>query len=119
MLPPASPLFNVFDPDYGTPVTRPATATKINMTRSLLGLYAQDQIELDRLRFTFAGRYDWTEGTTDNGVAGSGGQWAWASRNADADRFTGRAGVTYRFDNGLAPYLSYSTPRPANNTKPA
>jgi len=109
MLPPASPLFNVFDPDYGTPVTRPATATKINMTRSQLGLYAQDQIELDRLRFTFAGRYDWTEGTTHNGVAGSGGQWAWTSRTADADRFTGRAGVTYRFDNGIAPYFSYST----------
>ncbi|CAM3983858.1 TonB-dependent siderophore receptor [Bordetella tumulicola] len=109
LLPPASPLFDVFDPQYGTPVTRPPTATKINMTRSQLGIYAQDQIELDRLRFTFAGRYDWTDGTTDNGTLGGDGQWNWASRDADADRFTGRVGVIYRFDNGLAPYLSYST----------
>ncbi|WP_191578832.1 TonB-dependent siderophore receptor [Achromobacter insolitus] len=109
MLPPASPLFDVFNPDYGTPVTRPPTATKINMTRNQLGVYAQDQIELDRLLFTLVGRYDWTEGTTDTGARGSAGQWAWTSREADANRFTGRLGVTYRFDNGLAPYLSYST----------
>ena len=41
MMPPAYPLFDVFDPVYGASVTRPPTATKINMTRSQIGVYAQ------------------------------------------------------------------------------
>ncbi|WP_456305376.1 TonB-dependent receptor domain-containing protein [Bradyrhizobium diazoefficiens] len=31
------------------------------------------------------------------------------SAAADDSRFSGRAGLIYNFDNGIAPYVSYST----------
>lgn len=68
-----------------------------------LGLYAQDQIKLDRFTFTLSGRQDWVDTeTTDHLLAGTVTQ-------QDARAFTWRAGATYVFDNGVAPYVSYAT----------
>ncbi|KDB98586.1 TonB-dependent receptor, partial [Bordetella bronchiseptica D993] len=69
------------------------------------GLYLQDQIRLDRLSLLLGGRYDWsrTHTGTDNLANGSHSSSALA-----AEAFTGRVGAIYNFDNGVAPYASYS-----------
>ncbi|WP_244193813.1 TonB-dependent siderophore receptor [Bordetella genomosp. 12] len=66
------------------------------------GLYAQDQMRYDRWILTLGGRYDWaTNKETD--------YLSHAASKVDSEALTGRAGLTYLFDNGVAPYLSYST----------
>ena len=51
------------------------------------------------------GRYDWasTDGTTKTLRTG-----AKSKSSLDSEAFTGRVGLVYLFDNGLAPYVSYA-----------
>lgn len=91
---------DVFAPVYGSmpglvPDFDPATTASTRQTQSQAGLYVQDQIKLDRWVFTVGGRQDWVR-TDTNDV-----------RQND-DKFSGRVGVNYLFDNGLAPYVAYS-----------
>jgi iron complex outermembrane receptor protein len=68
------------------------------------GLYAQDQIKLGQFLLTLGGSYDWTVGeTTDRFVSPRT-----TTRQADS-AFSGRVGLTYLWDIGLAPYISYAT----------
>ncbi|MCO5141177.1 MAG: TonB-dependent receptor [Shinella sp.] len=67
-----------------------------------VGLYAQDQVRIDNWVLSFAGRYDWVETDVDDVASNTH-----APERSRA--FTGRAGIGYLFDNGLAPYLSYPT----------
>lgn len=69
--------------------------------QSQVGLYAQDQIKLGRLSFQLGGRQDFVTTQVDSGIANT-------SVSKDASAFTGRAAVMYNFDNGIAPYFSYS-----------
>src|SRR5690606_31416668 len=74
------------------------------------GVYAQDQIALDRWRFTLGGRYDWFE---DESWSQSCSDYATCQPRSATPRlkneaFTGNAGVLYAFDSGFAPYLSYA-----------
>lgn len=65
------------------------------------GVYLQDLVELDQWRFSLGLRQDWVKVSEEN-------------RDSDTrvsdnrTKFTTRAGVLYLFDNGIAPYLSYS-----------
>jgi len=100
---------DAFDPVYGTqpvpqsPYTVPgyaagafATPGVYDIHQKQTGLYAQDTIRWGGLRLLLSGRQDWAR--TDDGT------------QAQADRkFTGRAGLLYRTDFGLAPYVSYAT----------
>ncbi len=100
-------LFDLYNPVYGNNnIAVPPAGTNIHQTREQLGLYLQDQISLDKWRLTLAGRQDWAnlDRSTTNVAANT-------SVNSDVDhhRFTGRAAVSYIFDNGVAPYFSYST----------
>ena len=75
-----------------------------------LGLYLQDQIALDRWRLTVGARYDQFEIDTLNRLTN-------VRSEVDDGSLTWRAGLTYLFDNGLAPYLSYSESfQPATGT---
>lgn len=105
--------FNVYNPVYGaTSITRPATALRIDQERSQVGIYAQDQIEWDKLVFTFGGRYDWANTDTRNRTSSAD-----TSVNQTDGKFTWRAGLVYNFDNGISPYASYSTSfNPASGT---
>jgi len=73
------------------------TETKSRQT----GFYLQDQLEAANLRVTFGGRYDTAKDDAFNPVSQT-------TTITDADAFTGRVGTVYLFDNGFAPYLSYS-----------
>lgn len=97
-----APPLDVFDPVYGAPVPDPPVFNNADTTQEQLGVYIQDQIELtDRWVVSLNGRHDWAETVTDNNLAGS-------SSKQDDEAFTGRAGLVYLADNGLAPYVSYS-----------
>ena len=67
------------------------------------GLYLQDQIKIDdRWALTLAGRHDWSSQTDRNRLADT-------ENKATDSEFTYRAGLAYTADNGLTPYIGYST----------
>jgi iron complex outermembrane recepter protein len=95
---------NVFDPDYGDFfISPPVNEIDSNQILNQTGIYAQDQIKLDRWLFTLGVRGDFTDTSTrffnDTGVTGDQSDQA----------FTQRYGLTYLFDGGWAPYFSYAT----------
>ena len=65
------------------------------------GLYAQDQMQWDKVLVTLGGRYDWAKQDSLNRVSG-------VQDSRDDKQFTWRGGVNYLFDNGVTPYFSYS-----------
>lgn len=97
----SSPTVNVFNPVYSYDWTIGAMSDNTGVKQSQVGLYAQDQIKLGRLSFQLGGRQDFVTTQVDSGISNS-------SVSKDASAFTGRAAVMYNFDNGIAPYFSYS-----------
>ena len=99
------PGIDIANPDYSLPIPVPTTLLSDSYQRSTqYGFYAQDQIKLDsKWVGTFSIRQDWAE--TDLKERTTGGTH---DRQKD-EAFTVRAGITYLADNGLAPYVSYST----------
>ncbi|WP_413708356.1 TonB-dependent siderophore receptor [Ralstonia sp. Ralssp110] len=94
---------NAFNPVYGSPgVTglTGVTASPIDRWLEQTGLYLQDQIAIDRWRFTLGVREDHAKASNLYGT-GTPSEWS-------GSKFTKRAGVVYLFDNGIAPYFSYS-----------
>lgn len=93
---------DVVNPTYYQPVG--PLATVINSGQNLLqtGLYAQDQITLGQWRATLGVRHDWADQSTEDRLAGT-------RASQSDDKTTYRAGLLYLFDNGIAPYVSYST----------
>lgn len=65
------------------------------------GIYAQDQAQWRRWVVTLGGRYDWAMTSAFDRVARS------TNRRHDK-QFSWRGGVNYLFDNGIAPYFSFS-----------
>jgi iron complex outermembrane receptor protein len=64
-------------------------------------VYAQDQARWGNVILTLGGREDWASSDSNNTTYGV------VSHQFDR-AFTGRAGLTYVFDNGIAPYVSYT-----------
>ncbi len=88
---------DVYDPVYGSTPTLDPARRSISRARQV-GFYAQDQIKFDgRWIGLFGGRYDRarTEEAPDDG-------------RQDSHAFSPRAGLMYLFDNGLAPYYSFT-----------
>lgn len=95
-------IFNRFD--YGAPFTLPSVFLDQATTQLQTGVYLQDQVKLyDHLLLTVGGRHDWASNDTQDNLTPS------ASRQQNDSKATGRATLTYLFDVGLAPYISYST----------
>jgi iron complex outermembrane receptor protein len=105
------PSLNIFAPVYYQTITRPAYTTNTHQVARQYGLYAQDQIKYDRWVLQLGGRGDWASSDTNNRAN--------HTRSGQFDRaFSGRAGLVYLFDNGLAPYVSYSESfQPQSGTK--
>ncbi|WHQ74874.1 ferrichrome porin FhuA [Pantoea sp. Lij88] len=97
----AAPL-NAINPQYGNNanVGTPFPYQYLNKQEQT-GLYTQDQMEWNRWVLTLGGRYDYAMTSALN-------------RNGDTEvknhdqAFTWRGGLNYVFDNGIAPYFSYS-----------
>ncbi|MBO9101938.1 MULTISPECIES: TonB-dependent siderophore receptor [unclassified Rhizobium] len=97
----ATPL-DVTNPVYGQPVGPFVKAIDTDLSLRQTGIYLQDQIELGGLRGVFGVRHDWADQDTDNLLAGTS-----SDQSDSATSF--RAGLLYLFDNGIAPFASYST----------
>jgi iron complex outermembrane receptor protein len=99
------PSVNVFNPAYGgAEVPLPGSPFRnFLITQKQAGTYLQDQMKLGNFTLVLSGRNDWVETTQEARDTGA----IVASR--DDSRFSGRAGLIYNFDNGIAPYVSYST----------
>lgn len=100
--------FGVSDLNLAAPVYAPesipdpaiSSSTAQRQTQS--GLYIQDQAKLDHWILTLSGRSDWVSTTGENLFA--------STRQQQSDQaYSGRAGLTYLFDSGVAPYVAYST----------
>lgn len=94
----SAPAIDVYNPVYGN--YTPPTLTGLPKSRQdQTGIYVQDQVKIYEHLVALLGiRKDWahaeTEGSPDS--------------NLDSQAVTGRAGLVYLFNNGLAPYASYS-----------
>lgn len=79
--------------------------TRYDFDQDQLGFYLQDQAEIGRLSLIAGARYDSIQTSqTQRAGANSAGP-----RETRTDRaLTTRLGALYSFDNGIAPYLSYS-----------
>lgn len=97
---------DLYDPVYGSPLG-PVTPNINSSTKSdtkRLGIYLQDQMKIaDKWVVLLGGRQDWVRANEHNLFTGE--QYA---QDEKTKAFTGRAGLVYLADNGLAPFLSYS-----------
>ncbi|MBP5968895.1 MULTISPECIES: TonB-dependent siderophore receptor [Pseudomonas] len=100
-----TPGTNVINPIYGQPIVRPARSTAFydyNQKTYQTGLYVQDQMALDQWRLTLGGREDWVHTSTRFINKGD-------ATNTQRDKaFSGNAALSYVFDSGFVPYLSYA-----------
>ncbi|SFH81817.1 TonB-dependent siderophore receptor [Modicisalibacter xianhensis] len=99
---------DVTNPQYGSDVLITYTD---NQTRELsqTGVYLQDQMTLDNWHLVLGLRNDWVDIENTNHTLGTRSE-------LDDTQVSGRAGLLYHFDNGVAPYLSYSTSFTPNAT---
>jgi iron complex outermembrane recepter protein len=94
--------FDIANPTYGVSGPTPGTAfSASDADLRQTGVYALDQVELDRWRFTLGGRQTWVEQTRDYATGDS--------EVVDKNAFSMQAGALYLFDNGVAPFASYAT----------
>jgi len=94
---------DIFNPVYGTrPTSAWVSAAPTLQKQERPGVYVQDQIALDKWRFTLAGRYEQVRTSTRNMNSGA------TTASLDDSAFTKRIAALYLFDNGIAPYLSYA-----------
>ncbi|WP_339533069.1 TonB-dependent siderophore receptor [Pseudomonas mucidolens] len=94
------PIIDLFRPVYGQPLNF-GQPYRWDNTLTQTGLYVQDQIRWDRWALVLGGRYDWANVVNKVPLADT--------RTSSKDQaFTGRAGLVYLFDNGVAPFVSYS-----------
>ncbi|TXU05919.1 ferrichrome porin FhuA [Enterobacter hormaechei] len=108
---PPSDIYNLdrSDFDFGSH-PGPSGAYQVLNKQKQTGIYAQDQIEWDKILVTLGGRYDWANQQSYNRVTNT------TSERNDT-QFTWRGGVNYLFDNGVTPYFSYSESfEPASQT---
>lgn len=76
-----------------------------DLTINQVGVYAQDEISWNNWRATLGLRHSWVKqtGTVTNNFTGT------SSAYQKDDATTGRASLSYVFNDNLAPYVSYST----------
>ncbi len=91
--------FDPFAPTYGQPLTFvPFSSAAYEQKLSQTGVYLQDQLKIDNWVLLLGGRYDWASNQKDDRTP----------QTQKDEKFSGRAGIVYLFDNGVAPYFSYS-----------
>ncbi|MDI5985596.1 TonB-dependent siderophore receptor [Halomonas sp. M4R5S39] len=105
----AFPPIDAFDPRYGAQPTMMFPEVRQHRELEQSGVYLQDQLAFGNWRANLGGRHDWVDITNTDPDSG-------AASALDDTQFSGRAGLLYLFDNGLAPYASYSTSFSPNST---
>ena len=100
----AGPTLDLFAPTYNrafaTPVLTNASIT--TQKQDQVGVYAQDQVDLGKLRLNFGVRHDNADASTFTRATR-------VTQKQSDNAFTWRVGGLYLFDSGVAPYANYST----------
>ncbi|APG16386.1 ferrioxamine B receptor [Kosakonia radicincitans] len=96
------PAIDAFNPVYGADPLSISVYSREKHKLEQTGIYLQDQMSLDRWRLTLGGRHDQVKITNINKINDT-------RDTLDQDHFSSRAALMYLFDNGFAPYVSYST----------
>lgn len=98
------PTLNIYNPTYG--VSIPGTSLNLVGDQELLqyGVYLQDQLSYENWRLTLSGRYDLSDGSTATRRTTS-----YSVQTREDSAFTWRGGLSYVFDNGFTPFVSYAT----------
>ena len=103
---------NIFAPNYNFIYTFGRPWSDSESTISQIGVYAQDQMTLNNWLLTLSGRQDWVRNEEANYYSRTVlGDYGFTDEIATANysAFTWRAGLGYKFDNGVMPYASYAT----------
>lgn len=101
-----APGLSSVDPQYGVSIPKNVTfSSDVDTQLWQAGIYAQDEMKYDNWRATLGLRQDWS------GTSGDTTDLAGVATPLDQNdhKLTGRAGLSYIFDNGIAPYASYAT----------
>jgi len=99
----AIPPLDLHNPVYGQPLPPSSGWTSTTEDKlEQLGIYAQDFIRYGRWRLLAGLRHDQAESWTDDRSTGA------RTQGPSDSALTGRAGLSYVFDNGIAPYASYA-----------
>ena len=100
----AAPASNIINPIYGQDFSnvKYTAYNDYNQKTRDTGLYLQDQMALDNWRLTLGGRQDWLH--TDTTFYNENN----ARDKRDDSAFTGNAALSYAFDSGFTPYVSYA-----------
>ncbi|MDR5867397.1 TonB-dependent siderophore receptor [Halomonas koreensis] len=93
---------DVFDPQYGATPTGVTTYFKKDRELEQIGTYFQDQINWGNWHAMVGGRHDWVE--IDNVERLND-----TENSREDTQFSGRAGLLYSFDNGVSPFINYTT----------
>jgi len=96
----ANPI-GMINPQYGNANVNLNFPYEIINRQEQTGLYAQDQAEWNQWVLTLGGRYDFAKSSTFTRSTSS-------LAEINDEQFTWRGGLNYVFDNGIAPYISYS-----------
>ncbi len=98
--------FNLLQPVYtGAAVPTPFGIVNNNV-QDQVGVYLQEQAKIDHFTLVLSGRHDSLQTTLENGTAS--GNIPKNIQSAD-DAFTGRVGLIYTSDKGIAPYATLAT----------
>jgi len=100
----AAPASNIITPIYGQDFSNVSYTAYNNYDQKLrdTGVYLQDQMALDNWRLTLGGREDFLH--VGSKFYNAGGATDTRRDNA----FTGNAALSYVFDSGFTPYISYA-----------
>jgi iron complex outermembrane receptor protein len=101
-----TPPLDTSNPTQGRPTAPIDFTTRVEQDQWQLGTYIQDQIRYDAWTLTAGARYDWVSTDTDTTNLSTNATGTVSQKDK---AFSGRIGLTYETDFGLAPYISYST----------
>ena len=94
---------NVLNPVYGNySVAIPYAPYYVDRGLNQDAIYAQDLIQYGNLNVLVGVRQDWATSWTQHRVTG-------VRTEQESEALTWRLGASYAFDNGIVPYVSYST----------
>lgn len=94
---------NVFNPVYARTPTTPIAVQNTLLEQKMNGVYAQLHSKYDHWIVLLGGRQDWVDSDFRDKVSPS------SAISGTDKKFTYQGGVMYAFDNGVTPYISYST----------
>lgn len=115
------PPINIYNPVYSSGISGRLknsaawTGPEVDATESQFGIYLQEQAVFGPLHATVGVRHDWHRvdydqvTLTGSDYEGNGTETAPTDFVVSPSETTWRAGLLYLFENGLAPYVSYTT----------